>query len=123
MLLFERLKRHTPELLTGLGLLIAIVLIELRKQPITLSPEPAAWLEGHPGPFPRELADTTGKTLSIAARPRRIVSQTLGSDELLFGVCAGNQLAGVSEAGLEEEYSNISGEVRARNLQPLAGVE
>src|SRR6478736_1597482 len=43
-------------------------------------------------PFPRELKDATGDSLSIQARPQRIVSQTLGTDEILLTICPSERI-------------------------------
>jgi iron complex transport system substrate-binding protein len=61
--------------------------------------------------------------LTIVAAPRRIVSETLGSDEVLFGVCAGDRLAGVSSVALDDRYSNIADQVRKRSLPTIEDAE
>jgi len=62
------------------------------------------------------MRDSSDDPLIIAARPHRIVSQTLGSDEILFGVCAGDRLVGVSHLALDDRYSNVADQ--ARSLSP-----
>src|SRR5215216_174515 len=37
--------------------------------------------------YPRSLRDGSGEALTIPRRPRRIVSQTLGTDQILFDIC------------------------------------
>ncbi len=82
---------------------------------------PAATLpetEAHGG-FPRTIADASGRSLTLAARPERIVSQTLATDEILFdllgaeSVQAGrrpglDRLVGVSPFARDPAYSNVA---------------
>src|SRR5271163_3170507 len=120
---FVRLRRRAPELITMLAVAIAIVSIELRREMIRLSPEPREWTTLQRATYPRVIRDSSGNTLVIGARPRRIVSQTLGSDELLFGVCAGDRLVGVSSVALDGKYSNVADQVRALSLPSVKTVE
>jgi iron complex transport system substrate-binding protein len=59
----------------------------------------------------------------IAHPPQRIASETLGSDELLFGVCAGDHLAGVSSLALDDRYSNVAEQVKSLSIPTLETVE
>ena len=123
--MFQRLKRHAPEGITVAAILIAIVAIELRRQPITLYPEGLNWsppLEASES-YPRTVYDSAGTRLTVPSRPKRIVSETLGSDELLFGICAGDQLVGVSSVALDPLYSNVAEESRAHLLPSIDTVE
>jgi iron complex transport system substrate-binding protein len=117
------LRRRAPELITGLAITIAIFVIELRRATIRLSPEASEWITPQSKNYPRTMRDSSGKTLFIMTRPRRLVSQTLGSDELLFGVCAGKQMVGVSPIALGEQYSNVADRVRALSLPIVESVE
>ena len=71
---------------------VAIVLIEaLRResggrqaQRATVS---ASVAERAQVPFPRVIRDSSGATLLIPRKPQRIVSQTLGTDEILLAIC------------------------------------
>lgn len=123
MSLVLRLERRGPELITIMALAIAIVSIELRRATIHLSAEPQAWSIEPGAGYPRVLYDSSGNKLLIAFRPARIVSQTLGSDELLFGVCASDRLVGVSSAALDGRYSNVADRVRSRSLPTVKNVE
>jgi iron complex transport system substrate-binding protein len=118
------LRRRAPELITILVLAIAIISIELRREVISLSPKPRQWATTlQHAAYPRVMHDSSGKVLTIDARPRRIVSQTLGSDELLFGICAGDRLVGVSSVALDKLYSNVADQVRALSLPSVKTVE
>jgi iron complex transport system substrate-binding protein len=119
----NRLKQHAPELITIMVLVFAVAAIELRRASIQLSPEPGAWTPGASDTDPRVIYDSSGEKLVISRRPSRIVSQTLGSDEILFGVCAGDRIVGVSPAALEDRYSNVAAQVRARNLPIIKNPE
>src|SRR5688572_11529517 len=63
-------------------------------------------------PFPRELRDARGETLILPLEPRRIVSQTLGTDEILLAVCPPERVAAVSNLAEDGDYSNAVEEAR-----------
>lgn len=63
-------------------------------------------------PFPRELRDASGEPLVIAAPPQRIVSQTLGTDEILLALCPTERIAALSALADDESYSNVVVEAR-----------
>jgi iron complex transport system substrate-binding protein len=50
-------------------------------------------------PFPRELKDATGESSVIQARPQRIVSQTLSTDEILLTICSPERIVALSSSG------------------------
>jgi iron complex transport system substrate-binding protein len=116
-------RRCAPELITALAVAIAVFGIELRRATIHLTPEPSKWITPLSTNYPRVMRDSSGNTLTIVAPPRRLVSQTLGSDELLFGVCASNRLVGVSPIALDEQYSNVADQIRALALPTVESVE
>jgi iron complex transport system substrate-binding protein len=98
--------------------------IELRQSSFRLSPEPRIWSQQSGiADYPRVIYDSSGQRLVIPRRPLRIVSQTLGSDEVLFGVCAGDRLVGVSPAALDERYSNVADRVQFRRLPSIKSTE
>ncbi len=117
------LKQRAPELITIGALIFAVAAIELRRASIQLTPEPERWTTGASETYPRTIYDSSGEKLVIPRRPSRIVSQTLGSDEVLFGVCAGDRIVGVSTAALDERYSNVAAQVRVRNLPIIKNPE
>ncbi len=73
--------------------------------------------------FPLTLRDGGGSDVTIRARPARIVSQTLGTDEILWAICQRERIAGVSKIGLEPKYSPIADELRAANITPIFDAE
>jgi len=73
--------------------------------------------------FPRKLLDGGGSEVTIRARPVRIVSQTLGTDEILWAICQRERIVGVSKIGLEPSYSPIADELRAANVTPIFDAE
>ncbi|HEU0173887.1 MAG TPA: ABC transporter substrate-binding protein [Blastocatellia bacterium] len=79
---------------------------------------------GPPGAgFPRALLDGSGSEVTIRARPIRIVSQTLGTDEILWAICQRERIVGVSKIGLEPKYSPIADELRTANVTPIFDAE
>jgi iron complex transport system substrate-binding protein len=60
-----------------------------------------------PAGYPREIVDGAGRALRLAGPPRRIVSQTLGSDEVLIDLVAPERLVGVSALARDPAYSNV----------------
>ncbi len=48
-----------------------------------------------------------------AAPPRRVVSQTVGTDELLLALAAPGQIAALSNLGRDARYSPVAGEAQA----------
>jgi cobalamin transport system substrate-binding protein len=63
-------------------------------------------------PYPRELRDAKGETLTIHREPRRIVSQTLGTDEILLAICPTEQIVALSDLAEDGDYSNVVEEAR-----------
>lgn len=78
---------------------------------------------GEAAGFPRTLRDSTGETLTLSASPRRIVSQTLGTDEILFAICPRDRLVAFSPFARDAEYSNIVQEATASGLPAVTGAE
>jgi cobalamin transport system substrate-binding protein len=63
-------------------------------------------------PFPRELRDAKGETLILPREPQRIVSQTLGTDEILLAVCPPERVVALSYLAEDENYSNAVEQAR-----------
>jgi iron complex transport system substrate-binding protein len=53
----------------------------------------------------RRIEDRSGRTLVLPRPPRRIVSQSLASDEVLLELVAGERLAAISALALDPRYS------------------
>jgi iron complex transport system substrate-binding protein len=76
-----------------------------------------------PTPFPRTLQDALGNTLTIPAPPQRIISQTLGTDEILFAICPPSRIVGVSTLARDETYSNTVQQARASSAPAITDAE
>jgi iron complex transport system substrate-binding protein len=76
-----------------------------------LYPESAA--ERARAPFPRQLRDAGGRVMTIKARPQRIVSTTLSTDEILLAICPATRITGFSSSAFDPKFSNIVSEARA----------
>jgi len=63
-------------------------------------------------PFPRELRDAKGETLILPREPQRIVSQTLGTDEILLDICPPERVVALSNLAEDGDYSNVVEEAR-----------
>jgi iron complex transport system substrate-binding protein len=63
-------------------------------------------------PFPRELRDAKGETLKLQREPQRIVSQTLGTDEILLAICPPERVVALSNLAEDGDYSNAVEEAR-----------
>jgi iron complex transport system substrate-binding protein len=74
-------------------------------------------------PFPRTVRDAFGDPLTLNAPPRRVVSQTLGTDEILFAICPRDRIAGISEIALNNAYSHIVDEAKANGTKTIYGPE
>ncbi len=73
--------------------------------------------------FPRELRDAAGERLVIGSRPKRIVSQTLATDEILLAICPQEQIAALSSLAKDENYSNVVEEARRIGMRSTEGAE
>jgi iron complex transport system substrate-binding protein len=104
-------------------LAVAVAAIELRREAINLSPQAQQWTPARDERYPRILKDSSGDTVIMTTPPQRIASETLGSDEVVFGVCAGDRVVGVSSVALDDRYSNIAEQAKARSLPTLETVE
>ena len=63
-------------------------------------------------PFPRELRDAKGETLNLQREPQRVVSQTLGTDEILLAICPPERVVALSNMAEDGDYSNAVEEAR-----------
>lgn len=73
------------------------------------APPPASEAPGTGG-FPRTVTDGAGRSIHLAARPVRIVSQNLASDEMLFPMVDAQRLVGLSSLSRDPKYSNVVAE-------------
>jgi len=63
-------------------------------------------------PFPRELRDAKGEALTLQREPQRIVSQTLGTDEILLAICPTERVVALSYLAEDSNYSNAVEQAR-----------
>lgn len=78
---------------------------------------------GAAGEFPRQLTDGSGRTITVKARPQRIVSQTLGTDEILLAICQPERIIAFSMFALDPEYSNVVDLARKYNARRVDSTE
>ncbi|RKZ44807.1 MAG: hypothetical protein DRR16_06035 [Candidatus Parabeggiatoa sp. nov. 3] len=97
-------------------LIIALMLITIgsfallplfKKETLSVTQQHSAEIQIKTASFPRELRDTGGNTLIIPSRPRRIVSQTLATDEILLALCAPSRIVALSRLARDIKYSNV----------------
>jgi len=74
-------------------------------------------------PFPRALSDASGATLVIPRKPQRIVSQTLGTDEILLAICAPQRIVALSTLVDDPHFSNVTEQARQVTGRTTAGAE
>ena len=73
--------------------------------------------------FPRTVVDGAGRSIRLAARPARIVSQTLASDEILFALVAPERLVGLSTLARDPKYSNVVAEASRHPAPAIESAE
>jgi iron complex transport system substrate-binding protein len=73
--------------------------------------------------FPRTLRDGSGAEVTIKTRPTRIVSQTLGTDEILWAICPRERIVGINQISLEPKYSVLAEEWKAAGIKPISNAE
>ena len=59
-------------------------------------------------PFPRAIRESSGATLVIPRKPQRIVSQTLGTDEILLAICDPQRIVALSVLVDDPQFSNVT---------------
>lgn len=93
---------------------VAVVLIEATRQETAtgLASQRAQMAlplgERVAAPFPRTLSDANGIAVVVPQPPQRIVSHTLGTDELLLSLCAPERIAALSTLADDATYSNVT---------------
>jgi iron complex transport system substrate-binding protein len=83
------------------------------------APAAAAGIDG----FPRTVIDGAGRSIRLAAKPVRIVSQTLASDEMLFAIVAPERLVGLSTLARDPKYSNVVAEAATHPAPSIESAE
>jgi len=62
--------------------------------------------------FPREITDSSGAKLIIKEKPQRIVSQMLGTDEILLAICEPQRIAALHKLVDDPKYSPVTEEAK-----------
>jgi iron complex transport system substrate-binding protein len=112
----------------GCGVAVAIVLIEALRpyggavQPLR-SDIAAPLTERANAPFPRLITDASGAALVIPHKPQRIVSQTLGTDEILLALCAPQRIVALSALADDAHYSNATAQAQLVKERVTADAE
>ena len=73
--------------------------------------------------FPRQVIDGGGRPVTIEARPRRIVSQALGTDEILLAICSPERIVGLGKFALDPKYSNVVEQARVAGSPVVQNTE
>ena len=112
----------------GCGVAAIIVLIEaLRPYGGTVQPQrsdvAAPLAERANTPFPRVIRDASGASLVIPHKPQRIISQTLGTDEILLAICAPQRLVALSILVDDTDYSNVTAQAHLVKARANADAE
>ncbi len=74
-------------------------------------------------PFPREIKDAAGESFVISEKPRRIVSQTLGTDEILLNICAPERVVAFSSLAEDANSSNVVDLAKSVPNRTMQGAE
>ncbi len=74
-------------------------------------------------PFPRTIPDASGALLVIPHKPQRIVSQTLGTDELLLTIGDPQRIVALSDLVDDPVYSNVTAQAQQIRGRTQAGAE
>ncbi|MGH9937733.1 MAG: ABC transporter substrate-binding protein [Blastocatellia bacterium] len=98
---------YIAAIVTALGLIIAGIELARRLKAPAGAPTALPADANEARPFPRELRDALGESLVIPSEPRRIVSQTLGTDEILLAICPPERIVALSDLARDEHYSNV----------------
>lgn len=69
---------------------------------------PSSQLASRDDPFPRTVTDDRGRQITIAARPERIVSNSITLDGLLLAILDEDRIAAVSRYSLDRRYSDVA---------------
>ncbi len=86
--------------------------------PLAPAPAPRSRRIGHfvvdevPGGW-RAFTGDDGRRLVLSAPPRRVVSQSLGTDHIVFAICSHDRIAAVSKLATDPKYSQVTNEARA----------
>lgn len=90
-------------------LAVVVVGIEISRRGAEKAAAPPPIAENQAAqPFPRELRDGSNEVFIVPARPNRIASQTLGTDEILLTICEPNRIVALSGLAENADYSSVA---------------
>ena len=112
--------RNVAPLLSLGAALVAASIVSAYVTPATLLPRPERPSDEHGSltvrvgraSFPREAAGADDVVVSVATAPRRLVSQSMSTDEYLYAILPPERIVGVSESAYERRISNVYDRVR-----------
>ncbi len=81
---------------------------EAASEPVVAATEEATEEAPVEGDFPLTVTDALGNEVTIPAKPQRIISLTLGTDEILLSLVGPERLIGVTYLAQDETTSNIA---------------
>ena len=102
---------------------VALILLAAALSACTAAAPPATEQGKAPGGYPRTVTDGAGRAIRLAAKPLRIVSQTLASDEMLFAMVPRARLVGLSPLARDLKYSNVVAEATAHPVPTIENAE
>jgi iron complex transport system substrate-binding protein len=73
--------------------------------------------------FPREATGADEGVARVAVPPRRIVSQSMSTDEFLYSIVPPDRIVGVSVTAYEDSFSNVAAVARAHRPIVASDVE
>ncbi len=94
-----------------IAIILAIGLIEILRRQNNPKPSDTSSTQNKDS-FPREIKDSNGDKLTIKEKPQRIVSQTLGTDEILLAICEPQRIAALSAIVDDAKYSPVTEEAK-----------
>ncbi len=105
-------ERGTPVRLLRSGFLLIAVLVTA----CGVSSRQGRQPDAGDGSFPRTVQMTDGSEVAIARKPERIISLTLGNDEILCALVDEKRIAGLSKFSQDEATSHVADVARRINV-------
>lgn len=123
-----KIPRSAP-LVALVGVVVAASVVVSNVTPDTLLPRPERPFAGYGNPavriggfaFPRQAIGADDVRTRIDAAPRRLVSQSMSTDEYLYSILPPERVVGVSDSAYQERISNVYD--LARRHRPIVAVD
>jgi ABC-type Fe3+-hydroxamate transport system substrate-binding protein len=114
-----RMTRSAPVVALAVAVVAASV-VAAYVTPASLLPRPERPFEGYGSravrmgraPFPRDARGADDMVTRVEAAPRRLVSQSMSTDEYLYSILRPERVVGVSEGAYQERISNVYEQAR-----------